>query len=324
MIRLIASSIAVGLVALSLLTFERHRSTPDSTFSLSVNARPNTIASHPDFMDFSDTEPGRLAVADATDKFRGIGAGIDPERSYRAYRYRIDPKLTIVAPESFILEGVELAFDQEGRVTIGVGSQATPDVATPDEMDQPLLVSTFANLSMQWNLVGDLCLSASYSTFGRFDTCWHIYKLVNESDGTKDYYAYRHFGTAMPTASGSVLTDAWLESWKHTNGPSMAWVDWNPGADVTSGCQSVTVSVSALGIGLSTSAYTRCETWDITKGVAGGSFKNDWNGTVQADRQVIYQTAVSVAQGANPIWGLWFSHTTCKMTWTWQCSTVGP
>jgi hypothetical protein len=283
MIRILSIFIVLGISIAATAAMQSDTDTSPSNTELVMAPTSNEIATSAKFTDITATSRGQARLGETQEAFEATRAGgTRTTQPLRVYRYNDDNDLVIVAP----------------------------------------LVSAASSFSLQWNLVGDLCLNVSYSSFGEFHTCWHIYKLINETDNTKDYYAFRHFGTAGPTTSGAHLTDAWLDSRKHSNGPSMAWLDWNPGADVTSGCSSVTVSVSALGIGLSTPAFTRCETWDITKGAAGGSFKNDWNGSVQADRQVAYQTAISVAQGASPIWGLAFSHTTCKLTWTWQCSTA--
>jgi hypothetical protein len=96
----------------------------------------------------------------------------------------------------------------------------------------------------------------------------------------------------------------------------MSWVDWSPKSDLSGNCSVTTLSISVFGVGLSAN-HNRCETWDITKGSAAGSFKNDWGGAlVAADREVGYITVVSVPEGGNPIWALNFSHTAC-ISWSW-------
>lgn len=133
--------------------------------------------------------------------------------------------------------------------------------------------------------------------------CYYIHQLMNDGDGTRDYFALKF----RATSGGGRRWDAWLESIRPSSSARQYWYDWAPGGDVTSNCQNVSLGFPVLGV-IATMTSTRCERWDMTLWEDPGHFRNKWNCDcwfgIDADREVAFQIAVKMNQGTTPRWTL--------------------
>jgi hypothetical protein len=160
---------------------------------------------------------------------------------------------------------------------------------------------TAATAPPAWSFAGGGCYERISDGWSWLDHCARIFRLTQDGDSQRDFYALQRYGTAganMPW----VLKEAELESEPVESSLPMSWQDWNPRSDRSGPCQTITVRVTAPIVGVS-QTLDRCETWDITKGATGGDFSLVWSGCACAqDRALAYVLSISVPQGALPAW----------------------
>lgn len=271
--------------------------------------------------EITQSPQGRAALTSSLARLEAIAPG-QRLADYKVYAINGNDEDVLIAPSGVEVTSATIALNPDGSATLAASAvvKAAQRPKGSVENGRAPLSSSFVSY---WDWAGNYCFSRSSTDFGYFDTCWYINQLMNDPNGSADYYSFYQYGTAGPTGGG-ILTDAWLESGKHASSSTMSWVDWSPKSDTSGSCTTgYTVSVSAFGVGLSAS-HTRCETWDITKGSAAGSFKNDWGTNATGDRELGYITVISVPEGGTPVWWVNFSHTSCYPGLPWTCESAGP
>jgi hypothetical protein len=130
-----------------------------------------------------------------------------------------------------------------------------------------------------------------------------LYRLANDGDSTRDWFALHHYAT-MQANQPWVMNGAEIGS--SPVGPTpQGWADWAPRSDVTSsGCQQVSVGIVSPVAGISDNV-TQCETWTIAKSPAAGTFAVHWDGRgKRATLELAMQIAVSVPANGWPQWAL--------------------
>ncbi|MDQ3525979.1 MAG: hypothetical protein M3451_13140 [Chloroflexota bacterium] len=139
------------------------------------------------------------------------------------------------------------------------------------------------------------------------DTCYYIFKLINDGNDSKDYWSLRHWSTVGETAYG--LRSAWIKGTRPTGTTWQNWTDWDLGTDRNANCSSTYIDVTfIITVGAN---FDACETWDMTKSANGSnvSYKMEWKCNCwpwmgEVDREVAYSILVNVSQGATPRWTL--------------------
>lgn len=161
-----------------------------------------------------------------------------------------------------------------------------------------------------WSLVGSACFARWYGDGVWMDTCYHKHKLINDGNGSYDYFELHMFATGASSGKAK-LKDLNIYAFPASNSAPMTWHDWKPGADLNGGnCNNITVGVTyPLPI-----SYTHqwCDTWDMTKYAAAGSFRNIYKAPLffepwESERDVAFDIAVRVAQGATARWNFNYS-----------------
>lgn len=252
--------------------------------------------------DITKTSVGDQIAREAAQRWTGYGWTCDRCDGKELKVYELAPGDYLVAPASAKIE-LESVKQPDGSVKL------EPRIITVSPNGSLLGLETNGvspMASQYWNLVAAECFARLEGFTGWIDHCYQLHKLMGESDSQKDYFELTHYATAK---SKTIFTLKWakLECVKHSSSSTMEWVDWNPRSDQTRGsCGSITLSVGALGIGIS-GTFTICKSgWDITKYAEAGKFANKWYGWVwpPSEREVAYMVCVKVPQGGWPVWGL--------------------
>jgi hypothetical protein len=165
-------------------------------------------------------------------------------------------------------------------------------------------------LSERHKYLNQYCFSRMGDTLsGYLDSCYVLHKMVNESD-PRDFYQLEQYGSVGAGQLRKIYS-GFLEAQQAASSSTMSWIDWSPRGTITGSCQSVSLNVSALGVGISSSGIM-CERWNITKWSAGGHFKEEWScgcivpfGQPYPNvREIDYMQAVSVPNGGSAVWTL--------------------
>lgn len=152
-----------------------------------------------------------------------------------------------------------------------------------------------------WNFQLQQCFARISDTWSYIDHCYALYKMGNDGDATRDYFALQHYSTAGPNTP-------WVLNWAKIQGvafgPAQTWADWSPKADFNGNCQTVNLGVTVKAVGL-TLAVDRCDIWDMTKQNPAVNYNIVYFSPGQRqDRELSFEIAVSVAQGAWPQWSI--------------------
>jgi hypothetical protein len=155
--------------------------------------------------------------------------------------------------------------------------------------------------SPTWNFQLQQCFARISDTWSYIDHCYALYKMANDGDATRDYFALQHYSTAGPNSP-------WVLNWAKIQGvafgPAQTWMDWSPKADFNGNCQTVNLGVTVKAVGL-TLAVDRCDIWDMTKQNPAVNYNIVYFSPGQRnDRELSFEIAVSVAQGAWPQWSI--------------------
>lgn len=149
-----------------------------------------------------------------------------------------------------------------------------------------------------WKLAGSDCFGRWRYDGTYIDACWRESVLMGDPDSSRTWFALEYWATAGPEdhlLAAAELSAASLD-------PGASWADWSPRSDSSGSCQSTSVSVSVLGLGVG-ETYDRCETWDVTKrSTAQGGLVNRyrWGGGLLPgsphDREVALTMAIAIPQ----------------------------
>lgn len=171
-------------------------------------------------------------------------------------------------------------------------------------------VEKLSALSASWAWLDQYCFSRMGSdSLGYLDSCYVLHGMVGESD-PRDFYQLEQYGT-VGAGTFTKIYSGFLEGTQASNSSPMSWIDWSPKSSLSGSCQTIGITVSALGIGISSSGLM-CEKWNITKYAAAGHFKEEWScGCIQPfgqpypnTREIDYMQAVSVPGGGIARWTL--------------------
>jgi hypothetical protein len=180
-------------------------------------------------------------------------------------------------------------------------------VASPADRPAPGPAAFAVAATPYWDLNNDACFE-TVRVDGFMTTCFHLFKLMNDPNGSYDYWTLHMFGTAVNSlANGYGLESAYVYAYRNSSSATMYWYDWDPGADSSINCSQIQLGVAYASYGL-TFGHTQCETWDITRWAGyPGRFKTQWNKGffyVNGDREAAFEVLVRVPQGGAPIWNL--------------------
>jgi hypothetical protein len=237
-------------------------------------------------------------VADAADRYQALGVAVTAD----------DLRVIELSTGDGAL--VERIIVTAGAQVVDVeGGQATVQITAPSagevEIDAAAIIRALRSGGPAWKMAQNGCFSRWHYDGVFMDSCYKAYVLLNEPDNDRNYYAIDYYGTAGPDPAGDpprTLRDAGLAVESTDN--RAAWHDWDPRTDTSGSCNSITLGVSAFGVGIS-SNVTRCETWDLTKPADVNDpmwvmYENhDWPGTT-GNRAVELWQAVTVPQGNTP------------------------
>lgn len=238
-------------------------------------------------------------VAAAAERYDELGVDI-PASSLSVFDM-VDAETGEVLDRVIVSGEAELVEAEGSEATLAVSS-GLPAGAE----DHTALLRALRDGSPAWKMTStNGCFSRWHYDGVFMDSCYKEYVLLNEPDTDRNYYAMEYFGTAGPDPAGSptrTLRDAGLAI--ESQDSRANWHDWDPRSDSSGGCSSITLGISAFGVGVSSSVQ-RCETWDMTKpSDVNDPFWNmyenhDWPGTT-GNREVAVWEAVTVPQGNTP------------------------
>ena len=252
--------------------------------------------------DISRTPNGRAIANEAKARFRGYG----PDAADEALRVvRLEDGSIMVVPASYSASDIQVGKDGSVRMT-------TKSIAMSNDAESPLAVS-----AASWSQQGPTrCFARTTiktpngNNGGFMDTCYKLYKITGETSSW-DYWNITGFATFDATRANTMGDYAWIHV-DRDGGGTWYWEDWDPRSDRTANCADSNLGITALGVGLGFN-NTLCETWILTKYAAAGTLKVQWNGDSTGTRDVALMSAIHVANGVSPIWGIsWKSVLKCR------------
>ncbi len=264
---------------------------------LGLALAPAGSAAAPDRRDITATRAGREAAADAAQRFEryGIARGASSLRVVA-----LGDGSRVVGPRSYTIADL---------TRIGEGGSVASKAVGPDAASLTRVAAAAA--PPYWLERGSDCFSRTYfhdgdvirRTVGWMDTCYQVHKLMNDANGSNDFWDIHAWATFDVTNSGSWAFNAWIHV-DRDGGPTWSWYDWKPRSELSGNCRDYTMSIAYSGAALSFSHDT-CETWTPTKYTAPGTMKVVWTGSTQAPREVALMTAIKTPNGSSsPIWGI--------------------
>lgn len=208
--------------------------------------------------------------------------------------------------------------DQAGYLVVPIDTEVVPVSGTDDSgrdivMYAPVVKASASDavelapdgaLSSSWTQVYTNCYGRISDSWSWMDHCTKIFKLSNDGDGSKDYYALQHYATA----SGNWPWHLWWGKISSSpivsgNYGAQTWVDWSPKSDYSGNCRTIGLSVTALGFGLGFTTE-QCESYHFTKDnpAVNYSLKGSWYVGPDTNRELAYEIAVKVNQGKSVAW----------------------
>lgn len=265
-----------------------------------------TAAASPRTRDITGTTAGEAIRGAAAQRFSTYGVAQDPLRVWD-----LGDGSLLVAPDW--LSDFQRSASRLPDGTLEVGTGVIVGRRLDVENGGPLLASlapVTTAAAPYWSLRENGCFSRIVYNHGYFDTCYKIYKLINDGVAGKDFYALYHYGTVgmLPGEPGTI---DWAQIWSDqaSGSSAMTWSDWGPRGDLTQGqgtCTNWTVGVS-VGAVLQVSKWA-CEKWDMTKWADAAHYRMEWNCNcffgITDDREVAYMTEITVATGGGPLWSI--------------------
>jgi hypothetical protein len=258
------------------------------------------LAARPDALpDVTATTAGRAAASQAAIRFTEAGV---PTKAADLRVYQLGSEDYVVGPTG---SSISVIRDAAGGVA---------EIRTAEAQNSPTSAfdsSEFvAAAAPYWTLVGSTCWARTTKTGGWMDTCYQKHKLINDGSTSYDYFELHMFATAK-----SVYPYRLLDAYVHaapSGGSTQSWHDWDPGADLSISCQTVTIGVVAQGVAIAYN-HNACEQWDITKYAAAGTFRNTWRAgltpPLASERETAFTIASRVANGGTATWGFSWNFT---------------
>jgi hypothetical protein len=257
---------------------------------------PTASAGSPSPKEVTDTGKAKAMREEASGRFTAQGVDTAGSELHVWELAEGDYLIGEFLPASLTYDRDEFSFD----VTAGPGDPLEGLVASAD-------ATLFTAAAAYWSKKSSGCFARVDNGHGYLDSCYRIYKEINDGNGNREYYALYHWATCGPLRSSVAMFDCWLHG-QRNGGSAMAWEDWDPRSDLNRNCGSITIGVEHVAI-LSFS-HELCEIWDITKSAEAGRFENRWSCGclfpfgVYGDREVAYMVEVSVSQPGSVVWTL--------------------
>jgi hypothetical protein len=261
-----------------------------SIVALSALLVPSAGAAGREPGDITTTERGATLAGEAAERYTRYGVATN-RSSLRVVR--LADRSEVIGPSSYSAADLA-ALGTDGAIAIRASDSGIETIS--------------ATAAPYWSLKFSDCFTRTYyyggqptEQLGWMDTCYHMHKVVNDGDGTWDYWDLHGFATVDATHKYAYTDDAYVHVYRCC-GPTMYWFDWQPRGDRSGNCGTQTLSISYAGAGLSF-GHSVCEWWLLTKYAAAGAIKVTWDGFTQGAREVALMSAVKVANGSsNPTW----------------------
>ena len=246
--------------------------------------------------DVSTTSAGVAVAAAADRRF----AALDPRGPTPALEVWTDAAGVLVVPDGTAFDR-QAWTDDRGRAGVVLVPRTPRVVLTPpiDAARPPARVR--GTTGPAWRPVAQACFSRSSDVWSWLDHCYQLDGATG-ADGA-DYWELLRYGTAGANVPWT-LHGASIGSYPTAASAPQAWVQWSPLGDQTGPCTAITVQITSPFAGISW-PVNRCDTWTISKGLAGGTFTVTWTGpATRGERGVAYVMAVRVPHGAFAQWAL--------------------
>jgi hypothetical protein len=200
----------------------------------------------------------------------------------------------------------EVSAEATGLTTVSMSYEVGSPPSNPEARSSSDAASVSA---ATWSYVSGACFTRLQNAFGWLDSCYQVHKLKNETD-PRDFYKLEQYGSEGAKFLGKIYS-GWLGAAKASSSSAMSWIDWSPRGTVTGGCQTIPLSVSALGVSYSASGIM-CERWNVYKYADAGHYREEWScgclptlGQPYPNvREIDYLQVISVANGKSAIWTL--------------------
>jgi hypothetical protein len=183
------------------------------------------------------------------------------------------------------------------------------DVGSRPSPSNSRMTTARGSVQAAWSYVRGGCFTRLQNAFGWLDSCYQLHKLTNEGD-PRDFYKLEQYGSEGAKILGKIYAGS-LGAVKASSSSAMSWIDWSPRSTLSGSCQTVPLSVSALGVSFSASGLM-CERWNMFKYADAGHYKQEWScgcaptfGQPYPNvREIDYLQVVSVLNGKSAIWTL--------------------
>ncbi len=284
-----ATTVIAGLFIASLGASGATAASPPSTGASALPAWAS---------DITGTARGKRLFAEAASRYAARGV------KSRALRVIEDAGGILIAPATVKLTAVQvtLADGTKGRALAPVTRLPMPALATAQSSNAAALASP------AWSFVANDCFTRfSDGPWAWMDHCYWMYKLSNDGNAKHDWWALQHFASMQANAPW-VMNWARIRTHRYPGSPAQTWADWSPRSSWSGGsCGPVSVGVTSPVGGINVSIERCPSRWDLTKSANGASpdYTLQWTGFGARDvREMAFEIAVRVAQGARPAWTL--------------------
>ncbi len=172
------------------------------------------------------------------------------------------------------------------------------------------------------------CYTITITNAATMQTCWYKKKMLDDGDGSFDYYSYRRKAWGQPASiSGKdwSVTGMVVRSYP-TSGTAANFkgvIARKPGSDFTGNCDTLPFDLSlgykGASIGFN---FMDCDKYDVTFGTKFGDYSNYFKqGAVFSggNREVAYHEITKVSQGASAVWNDYQRLETAR--WTYPAKT---
>lgn len=252
-----------------------------------------TASSSP--IDVTSSMAGLRIAAAAERRFAGLGL----RGSREPLAVWTDAAGVLVAPRGTTFDHVVRA-GRDGRPGI-VLVPRTPSAAQPLHFVGAPRGPVRRATGPVWTWVAQGCFSRSSDVWSWLDHCYQLYGTTGP-DGF-DYWELLRYGTAGANAPWA-LHGASIGTYATGASAPQDWAQWSPLGDQTGPCQVINVQITSPVAGI-TWPVSRCDSWTIRKGTAGGSYDLTWSGpSTHGERGLAFVIAVRVPRGASAQWAL--------------------
>ncbi|MCU0491183.1 MAG: hypothetical protein MUD01_06330 [Chloroflexaceae bacterium] len=257
-----------------------------------TNAQPATITIQAaELARFQLTDAARVQqyTADATARWaKEFNAVIDPATlavyDLRPLMGTPGEPLIAIYPKDELPSTVTMITNPDGTMTVR-SSVSVSAVAPPKPVYLPAAafrvylpaVQKQITTNQVWEQTNFNCRDDP-AQYGIMSSCWYTYRMLNDSDPNRDYWALKQKATVQ-TVSGYALTMASVASKPIVRTgtiDTVKWYGWEPGQSRAGECITVTLILTPFGIGAEL-PINMCESWVIDKSPSvPGEFKTTW------------------------------------------------